>query len=479
MASKHLQLILEAKAQLEQLQQANTQLKQLQETVSGFRTAVVGSEIFQGLGKVVSVVESAWSKIRESQKSILEQGRSAQAAGADVEGYSRLLFAAGGDAEMLNKALFHLSEGVGAATLSGGEGAKAFERLGIDLDALGRLSSDKQFLVVAEALKKIENQSLRNRTAMDIFGKSAKDAMALINLGREGIDKKAALGKERGMIVTSDDVAAVKSADLAMQQLDTSIEGVWRRVSVQLSPAIQRTAMDLEQMKISGASLGDVLGMGANEAGMQQLFALENLLDGLGRIDEGGPLAFFTGGKSDLEKRVETFNAMAAAMAKAKQQAKEQSDQLKKTADDERKLAQDKKTAEDADRAQQKLREEMQRDANKLLAEARTSYEKLADEVANVNSLQKAGFLTLEQQDKILQHIGDQTLKNFHEAKDNKGASLAEGGTAEAYEATARFQREAERESESSRATANNTRKIDENTRKMAERLARIGVAKF
>src|SRR5579859_1935201 len=106
---------------------------------------------------------------------IKEQGKAAETAGASGEGYSKLLYAAGGNAEMLSGALFHLTERIGDAALVGGEGAKAFRRLGLDVGALANMKADKQFMAWVNALHAIKNPAERNAAALATMGKSAKE----------------------------------------------------------------------------------------------------------------------------------------------------------------------------------------------------------------------------------------------------------------------------------------------------------------
>lgn len=229
------------------------------QTLKGMGENLVGSipTIGPALQSSIMAGEAFFNKLRESQKGILDVGKSANSVGADIGGYSGLLYAAGGDADMLKASLFHVSEAIGNATISGGESEAVFQRLGLNLNELATMKTDEQFLKVAGALSHVQNSAERNADAMKILGKGAKDAMGLINKGEEGIRAIMARGDSKGKLVNAEDFAAAKQTEEAFKQLDTSVEEVWRTLSLKLGPTMKMIAESISGVGPSGKASFD------------------------------------------------------------------------------------------------------------------------------------------------------------------------------------------------------------------------------
>lgn len=81
---------------------------------------------------------------------------------------------------------------LGTALAGGGNSVEgAVAKLNLSYDELRRMSPDQQFETIAAALNKVENAQERNKLAVDLFGKSAKEILPAIAQGYDGIAASA------------------------------------------------------------------------------------------------------------------------------------------------------------------------------------------------------------------------------------------------------------------------------------------------
>ena len=88
---------------------------------------------------------------------------------------------AGLDSSDLGKYLRLMSKSIGEAALNGGSAAAGIERLGLNVGELAAMSPDKQFVLLADRIGKIENPTIRAATALHIFGRSGTELLPVFN----------------------------------------------------------------------------------------------------------------------------------------------------------------------------------------------------------------------------------------------------------------------------------------------------------
>lgn len=118
----------------------------------------------------------------------------------------------GVSANTLNMALQRMTRRVSEAAMGTGEAKAAIKELGLDAKELNRLSPDKQFARIADAMNRVGNQSDRVRLAFKVFD---SEGVALVNttrLGSKGLGEMAAEAESLGITVNS--IEAKKMEDL-------------------------------------------------------------------------------------------------------------------------------------------------------------------------------------------------------------------------------------------------------------------------
>jgi|SRR5262245_10279539 len=106
------------------------------------------------------------------------------------------------------------------------EARETFRALGIDFRQLSKLSTDKQFESLAEAISKLKDPTDRTRAAVALFGKSGADLLPMFEEGARGIQSARREAQEFGTVLSDIDVKKLQEADDAMKRLKASTDGL-------------------------------------------------------------------------------------------------------------------------------------------------------------------------------------------------------------------------------------------------------------
>ena len=105
--------------------------------------------------------------------------------------------------------------------------------------ANGQLKSTEQvFYDTIDALGGIEDATLRDVAAQDIFGKSYQDMKPLIDAGSESLLRYAAEAHAAGLVLSDEAVTALGGFDDQMQQVNARLETAGRLAAVSFLPAV-------------------------------------------------------------------------------------------------------------------------------------------------------------------------------------------------------------------------------------------------
>lgn len=116
--------------------------------------------------------------------------------------------------------------------------ARAFATLNLNAAEFVKLPMDRQFSILIDRLRQLENASLRNATAQDIFGKSAGEVMGLVAEGSEAIEKATADTEAWGLAISRVDAAKLEIANDAMTRAQAAAKGLFTTIAVNLAPAV-------------------------------------------------------------------------------------------------------------------------------------------------------------------------------------------------------------------------------------------------
>jgi len=193
--------------------------------------ALTGIATAVGVG-IVAIIERQAGKIDALTKK-------ADSMGMGVEALQRLEYQAeltGVASDKLGSSIIRATRNISEAAQGTGEAAKALHDLGLDAENLTKLSPDKQFYAIAEAMKAIEDPSARVRMAMQIFG---REGAALVNTLTGDLEGMGAEFDALGVSITRQQAAAVEAYNDSKTKLATIFGGFFNNVTAEVAPAFQ------------------------------------------------------------------------------------------------------------------------------------------------------------------------------------------------------------------------------------------------
>jgi lambda family phage tail tape measure protein len=204
--------------------------------------------------------------VREAANFADEMGKAAQKVGTTTEALSGLKYA--GDLADVTFETLQLSMGKLAKNAEdfrdGSKSAvEAFGKIGIDPT---KFTDTSQLLsAVADGLLKVENAGRRSAIAQEIFGKSGKELIPLLNAGSKGLKEAADEAQKFGVIVSSEAAAQAEIFNDNMTRLETAAQGVKISFGNQLIPALSAASIEMAEAAKNGGVLHGVL-VGLREA---------------------------------------------------------------------------------------------------------------------------------------------------------------------------------------------------------------------
>ena len=268
------------------------------------------SKVMRGIGALAGVAVAG---------GLLAMGKRAIDAADNIEKLGRRT---GATAEFLSEMRFSLSQNdvsmgefetslrkINKSTADAAAGLKtqtrAFDLLGISVDEFQKLGTDDKFIVLSEAISKVEDPATRTQVAMDLMGRSGDSLITVMEDGAEGIAKFRAESVKLGQSLSQDQVEKAAAANDAIDKLSKTISGTF-------SQAILDNIGFIEGF---GRVIGDAKIIALGMIG-QILIGLEHLKSGFKVAGEGlklafiAPIAFITDAFGEMVTKFGEFSSI-------------------------------------------------------------------------------------------------------------------------------------------------------------------------
>jgi len=160
----------------------------------------------------------------------------------------------------------------------------AFKALGLSIEDLQGLEPDEQFRRIAERLIEIEDPAIRTATAMEVFGRSGRAAINMLEDYGTKIDDATAFQERFGIAVAQTDAEAIERANDAVGRLREAFGGLGNVLAARFAPLIERASKGLLEM---AGTIADKLGPGTDALAISVIYANEQfptMASGLNRI---------------------------------------------------------------------------------------------------------------------------------------------------------------------------------------------------
>lgn len=187
-------------------------------------------------------------------------GDMAQTAGTSVEQLSRLGYAAsqsGSDLDVLQRGLGDLAKTAVAAAAGSKSQADAFRVVGVEAKrADGALkSTDDLLLEIAESFSRHADGAEKSALAQQLFGKSGRELIPLLNKGAEGIEELTARADALGITVSTQAAESADQLNNSLATLGAVARGVVGKALADVTPMFANFA----ESQISAAEGSDRL----------------------------------------------------------------------------------------------------------------------------------------------------------------------------------------------------------------------------
>ncbi len=178
---------------------------------------------------------------------------------------------------------------------------EAFSALGLSLQDLQNLSPDEQFAKIAAGLNAIEDPARKTGLAMEIFGRSGRATINMIDGYGEALQNAADFNATFGLSLTQLESDGIERANDAMGRVSMVFEGFGTRLAVIVAPALEAAANGF-------IYLAEAM-VGAERTGIQFFNTLSNyqeIMSEFGNVEAAATLA---GGWMQLEEILRRSNA--------------------------------------------------------------------------------------------------------------------------------------------------------------------------
>jgi len=146
-----------------------------------------------------------------------------------LAGFEFALERSGVAASKAARAIETLQKRTGEALQGTGQAARAFERLGIEVERFAELGADAQLVLLAEALRGVASEEERAALAAQLFARANTDVLNLLNQGGAAVrDYLAEFARYN--TVTRESVQAAAEYNDALENLSTRLSGLRNQV---------------------------------------------------------------------------------------------------------------------------------------------------------------------------------------------------------------------------------------------------------
>lgn len=119
---------------------------------------------------------------------------------------------------------------------------ETFQMLGLSIADLEGLSPEQQFEIIADALSRIEDPAQKTAAAMDIFGRSGRAAINMLDGYGEAVDNAAAFQERFGIAVDQTDAEQIEKSNDAMARLASIFTGIGNVLAAKVAPFLENFA---------------------------------------------------------------------------------------------------------------------------------------------------------------------------------------------------------------------------------------------
>ena len=173
-----------------------------------------------------------------------------------LTGWEHAASISGTSLEVLHKALEIFVRRMGEAKAGIGEGVRGLEMLGMTAQQLIDMGMEKAFERVADSISKMETSAEQAGAACNFFGRQGVQLLNMFQQGEKGIRDLRREADLLGISLTRIEAAKVEEANDALTKVKATFTGLFRQLTVELSPFITAAADSFTDWAVAGEGAG-------------------------------------------------------------------------------------------------------------------------------------------------------------------------------------------------------------------------------
>ncbi len=160
--------------------------------------------------------------------------------------------------EKMDKSIAKMVKNVGETAIGIGTATDALKELNLDAKQLERLSPDRMFGVLADAINKLPNAARKATVAYDIFGRAGQELLVTMAGGSKAIDDMGKKLKELGILIGDKQANLVEQANDAWADIGLVWQGLSQQLAVHFAPVLISIATRLREMIVEFGGMSQV-----------------------------------------------------------------------------------------------------------------------------------------------------------------------------------------------------------------------------
>ena len=167
-----------------------------------------------------------------------------------------------------------------------GEGKEALKALGLEAQKLAKMSPDKAFVKISEAMKGVEHHGNKVAIAYDLFGAKGTDLLNTLAMGEAALNNTAAEAQTLGLALNRVDAAKVEAANDAMTKSAGVVSGLGNTITVTLAPYVKAISDEFYNSALEAGGFG-TFATKAMDAVTKAVAYVANTIHGLKAVWKG------------------------------------------------------------------------------------------------------------------------------------------------------------------------------------------------
>lgn len=197
----------------------------------GLKVAAAGTAMLApllGAAKLFASTGDQLDKMRArtgfSAEALSELGFAAEQGGASIDQLDRSLAAMARFSVMVERGLKTSTD--------------LLDMLGVSVDQFKNASPEERFKLLAEAISKVEDPTLRAGIALNVFGRSGRELLPMLEGGRASIEALQEEARRLGITMTDEDATSAAELTDALNRLKRQLKAIVVQIGAALAPVL-------------------------------------------------------------------------------------------------------------------------------------------------------------------------------------------------------------------------------------------------